>query len=385
MYKEKVACDVCGKMITKFALTKHKRSHKTLDQFINTYITKFNEIEDKQLIIVYLTELKKIRDYLLREDIGWFKRFVTTMKSVNEIPNVDFFFEKVKEWHLTHPKIANDRSYYYTLFPNDKEKAEKAYELGCRSKNPFVNHGGKLSPYSKKFIGYEKDGHEKYEDFLKRNNIAKENGKPSSNRIEHFLNKGMTIEEAQKALSERQCTFSLKRCIEKYGEEEGIKRFNDRQQKWQSKLLSKDPEEIKRINHDKASKIGSISKQEKLIKSKLNLNEDQCQKVISTEKGYVYDFCVENRIIEFNGDYWHCNPKIYSSTFYNKNMKKTAEEKWKLDVDKIKFAKDRGYEVMVVWENDLKMNPEKTIIECHNFLFPLNNILKSNEVDISVL
>lgn len=40
-------------------------------------------------------------------------------------------------------------------------------------------------------------------------------------------------------------------------------------------------------------------------------------------------------VIEYFGDYWHCNPAIYGKDFYNKSIKKTAAEKW--EADKIRF------------------------------------------------
>lgn len=55
-------------------------------------------------------------------------------------------------------------------------------------------------------------------------------------KLSYYLNKGMTEEEAKAALKERQSTFSLKKCIEKYGEEEGTKRFKERQEKWLKSL-----------------------------------------------------------------------------------------------------------------------------------------------------
>jgi hypothetical protein len=42
----------------------------------------------------------------------------------------------------------------------------------------------------------------------------------------------MNEEEAKKALSERQTTFTLAKCILKYGEETGKQRWSDRQAKW---------------------------------------------------------------------------------------------------------------------------------------------------------
>lgn len=71
-------------------------------------------------------------------------------------------------------------------------------------------------------------------------------------RIEYWLKKGYTEEEAKKKLTERQRTFTKEKCIEKYGEVEGLKRWKTRQQKWQSTLKSKPREVIDDINHRKS-------------------------------------------------------------------------------------------------------------------------------------
>ncbi len=70
-------------------------------------------------------------------------------------------------------------------------------------------------------------------------------------KIEYWLEKGYTEEEAKKKISERQSTFSKEKCIKKYGEEEGTKRWKERQDKWQKTLNNKSPEEIEEINKKK--------------------------------------------------------------------------------------------------------------------------------------
>ena len=54
--------------------------------------------------------------------------------------------------------------------------------------------------------------------------------------IEYWLNLGYSEEDAKQKLSERQSTFSLEKCISKYGEIEGSKIWKDRQVKWQNSL-----------------------------------------------------------------------------------------------------------------------------------------------------
>ena len=75
-----------------------------------------------------------------------------------------------------------------------------------------------------------------------------------------------------------------------------------------------------------------------------------------------------NKIIEFNGDYWHCNPKIYKKNVFNKTMKKTAEEVWKRDQEKIDFIKSIDCELLIIWENDYKKNKNEIIKQCQRFI-----------------
>lgn len=79
---------------------------------------------------------------------------------------------------------------------------------------------------------------------IKGNKVLKENPHLNSTRIEYYLHKGMSEEEAKQALSDRQKTFSLEICIEKYGEIEGTKIFNDRQTRWQNSLSKLDQDEL---------------------------------------------------------------------------------------------------------------------------------------------
>ena len=61
----------------------------------------------------------------------------------------------------------------------------------------------------------------------------------------------------------------------------------------------------------------------------------------------------ERRIaIEFNGDYWHMNPKLYSESDYNSNIHMTAKQKWEYDELKINECQKMGIELIVVWEHD---------------------------------
>jgi len=74
---------------------------------------------------------------------------------------------------------------------------------------------------------------------------------------------------------------------------------------------------------------------------------------------YLYDFVISNikLCIEFNGDFWHCNPKIYNEEYKHVVIGKTAREIWEKDSVKINFLKKKGYSVFVVWESEYKESP----------------------------
>lgn len=69
---------------------------------------------------------------------------------------------------------------------------------------------------------------------------------------------------------------------------------------------------------------------------------------------YNVDFLLGNSIVECFGDYWHCRPGKYEATYFHKQLKMTAEEKWEKDRIKIDFLKEKGYRVLVLWGSDIK-------------------------------
>lgn len=100
---------------------------------------------------------------------------------------------------------------------------------------------------------------------------------------------------------------------------------------------------------------------ERIVKKQLidNNIEFEQQYVVRKEKGYqLPDFYIPglNLIIECNGDYWHMNPNKYKPYDYNETIKSTAEEIWEKDNSKIELYKSKGYNVLVLWEHDIKMS-----------------------------
>ena len=57
----------------------------------------------------------------------------------------------------------------------------------------------------------------------------------TTSQIGYWVKKGYSEEEAEKLRNERQATFSLDKCIEKHGIEEGRRIWQERQEKWMEK------------------------------------------------------------------------------------------------------------------------------------------------------
>ena len=93
-----------------------------------------------------------------------------------------------------------------------------------------------------------------------------------------------------------------------------------------------------------------------------NTNENCKNKIFS------YDLTIGNKIIEFNGDFWHMNPDMYDSDYVHPYSNLSAEEKWEIDEIKLNCAFQNGYEVLTIWEQEYNENKEATIQKCVEFL-----------------
>lgn len=59
-----------------------------------------------------------------------------------------------------------------------------------------------------------------------------------------------------------------------------------------------------------------------------------------------------NTIYEFNGDFWHGNPKLYKENDINNVLNKTFGELYKKTISREKYLIKKGYNLVSIWEND---------------------------------
>lgn len=202
-----------------------------------------------------------------------------------------------------------------------------------------------------------------------------EAGKKGSANIEYWINKGYSNEEAKLKRSERQTTFSLDKCIQKYGEEEGKKRFTERQIKWGKSLSSGGKLKISysKISQELFYKL--LEHYDINDRDKIFFGSHNKEFTLEKENGglWLYDFTdlKNKKIIEYNGDDYHGNPNKYKSTDYPHPFRKkiTAQQMWSNDEEKKRIASINGFEVMVIWDSDYRWgNKENIINKCLEFL-----------------
>lgn len=266
--------------------------------------------------------------------------------------------------------------YFYGNLEYAKEKYKNYVSSQSKSLKKAYDTGNKTATFDHFFPQYwiakgmtheeaiAKVNERKNRAYTNSNSAQKKLGNTRPNQLAYWLAKGCSEEEAKLQLSKRQTTFSLDVCIEKYGFVAGYQRWLDRQTKWMDTLNAKSDDEKCRITKLKIkSSKGSVSKQENLLYSLIDMLGLEQQVAVDN---YVYDMAIGNKIIEYNGDFWHCNPKLFKED--KQIFDKTAKQIWEYDAKKNGHAESKGYSVLVVWETEFLKDRNDTIDRCRKFL-----------------
>jgi G:T-mismatch repair DNA endonuclease (very short patch repair protein) len=372
-------CKICNKSLfdIKGLMTHLSRCHNiNKEKYWDDYIFKMPQCPRSKDTNEYLTYKEYKNNHGFKHQINYYK-YRHPCNNVNytcQICNAEFEKTSHLAKHLStsHPEITSEE-YYRQYFLKEGMPIGKC--LWCEKKLKFLN----FTKGYQKFC-YNTNCNVNY--YNKHKNRHKNSGKNISKahkknqnlptQIGHWLKKGYTQEQAQALVAERQKTNTIENIAKR--NKCSIKEAKDIRksitEKWLKTLDKKSPEEKQRILLLKVGKGYTVSKAEKEIK-------EQLEKIIkithtfplqSKNTGYVFDFKYKNKLIEYNGDFWHCNPKIYNKEFYNKRTHRSAVQQWERDKQKIEFAKDLGFKVLTIWENDYNKNKTKTIEECLKFL-----------------
>jgi hypothetical protein len=221
------------------------------------------------------------------------------------------------------------------------------------------------SPFSKEFINYR--GVCNVENHISEFVKTSIKDRISDTTIQYYLNRGYSEEESKIMLSDRQRTFTLEKCIEKWGEEKGNFIWMERQRKWLNSY--------KKVNYSKISQelfislyeeLKSIGFYDKVYFARLDKdnnihNENRNYEYrLKLEKSYILpDFFIPSLklIIEFDG------------TYYHRNTPENKRREIKRDLDIV----NSGYSVLHVSESDYIKNKELIVLRLVNYIIKIKN------------
>lgn len=248
-------------------------------------------------------------------------------------------------------------------------------QFKCWLHSLFGGHVSKATLAFWEERGYSIDeAHAKVSEWQSKNS-KKRHSKPIdvteyNTRIEYYIARGYTMLEAREALRKRQITFSLDKCIKRWGADLGYQKWYERQQRWQTTMRNKTPEEKLEIAKKKIVPLGRASKQSlaifeplarKLIDSGVVSDSDiyygyhdKKEWFLGDEsRFYLFDFCIPKLklIIEYQGSVWHPDYRLSSDELESWRSCRgvTASEIKQHDDEKRAFAEINGYNVTYLW------------------------------------
>jgi very-short-patch-repair endonuclease len=327
-----------------------------------------------------------------------FKKFVFDKYLQNRsykiiMPEVSAKLEKFfKQEKSTHKKLYD---FCYTLIGNVPwTKTEFWLKRGWSEEEAKQQISTKQSNNGKKFAEKQKQNPKLYSARI-------------STQLQYWIKKGFTKQEAKQKLSQRQSTFSRNKIYKQYGKEKGEKIIQKRNQKWQNSL--KENNDMTELNKSKAVSLdkmidkygydNAIIKYNNWIetarqtcinnlqnsfvsqasKQSLNVFQQFYEKAIQifgvkniwlgvddnkeffikvNNKLYFYDFTIQplKLIFEYNGSHVHPNKQFLTENEWQNWQhvftKQNANEVYQFDQEKIKVAKDNGFDVIVLWDSD---------------------------------
>lgn len=178
--------------------------------------------------------------------------------------------------------------------------------------------------------------------------------------VEYYI--GKTAEQTKSKTCSRKCHYKL-HSLNMKGT--GNPQFGKTENQGSKEKRIKTLQERYGVNNAyELSHHDTSSKPQIEIMSKLN-EEFQDILFLSEVKigNYRVDIMCEEAglIIEYNGGYWHCDPRFYKKDYFHKKKGLSAKDIWERDKKRINFLEEQGYTVRVIWEHDYLQNKEDAI------------------------
>lgn len=340
-------------------------------------------------------------EYRLTEE--QYKRFCRLLDMHNTTKNMENMLSTVAyfiKYDLTNYlgrynrlKGINGTSVYTQMLRYGRHWKE-VYEFQSRRK--IVTFPNRIEYWLKKGFTVEQAKQEVYKIQLERGSKAALKLKGTScytvRSIDYWVNNGYSLDEAIVKVKDIQTTNGLEFYKKKYPDS-FEKEFSKRISIWKDSLSKNDQEVIslkksssieghiaRGLSYDDAvisyqmmvNRLKTIRKLPSKISQKMcSMLDDKLSGICyySTKnyekliQGYRVDFyhTPSKTVVEFYGDFFHRNPKIYESTYQAHNV--LSEERWKYDKQREEIISNSidVNNLIIVWESDFRKNPEKVI------------------------
>ena len=250
---------------------------------------------------------------------------------------------------------SNYLSMLYKIDINDAKNKKRNLNYKVKEKSK-TNLNGYIKRYG------EKEGLKRYNDRCDK--ISK------TSKKDWYIEKYGEKEGSIKWEYKFRHNSSIDGFIKKYGEKEGLKRYNDRCNKigksnkldWYIEKYGEKEGNKKWNNY--INKIRNISKKRqsksslkiKKILEELKIKYIEEFQINDTQRFSDYYIEDYNTIIEFYGNYWHCNPLIFEKKFYHHYIKMSAEDIWEKDkkrIDDIYKNFNEKVNIIIIWESSV--------------------------------
>lgn len=273
---------------------------------------------------------------------------------IREFPDAPLICESTSKILSEHSKAFMNspeaKKYFSEIMSGDRNPNSKC--------NTTEEHRKSISPFSKSFKGYAGMTDDEKSKIIKER-LGTDRDDRSTNQVGYWLKLGYSEEEAKHLVSERQRTFTLEKCIEKYGEEVGLDVWRERQLKWQKSYqhlnYSKVSQELFWSIYKELNDVCYFAQNDNGVLDDSGRNHEMKVKTSNSAVSLDFYYPKTNSIIEFDGDYWHSETREY----VNKHR----------DIDRDNSLKEMGYDrILHIKESDYRKDKDATIRKCIEFL-----------------
>lgn len=327
------------------------------------------------------------RCYMNAADMLHRRQSLTSLSSFVERYGDDEGMGKYEEFRAKRRNVYSEKGEDY--------KRECAERLRRNSKSSPAYYAGKINPetgaeYTDLEIKEAIHEHQTMLGGIAAKKIRERNEKThdvTCRQVGYWMRKGYSYDESVERVKRIQSTNSLDVYVKKYGHELGISEWEKRKAKWSVRMRELKSQSGNVGNsYSKAAcklfdRVIDVLHAEGITFDSVYYGDKEFSKWdTEMNRVYFYDFVINDirLCVEYNGIMFHPKEGDYNWTplFGDKGYAEAME----YDKRKQDYIKSLGYELIVVWEDDVfEKSVEKIVDACKRLLFNKDNNQKWTE------